>query len=711
MAFEISHTFPAPLLEDVAQFIEYSETNRVEINDTGKIAGTHLIKLNERMSRAEPSVTARTQERFYPVIYCIKTLLVQGKLMYVETQQRGKSLLKPLPLLKEFKNLTPTEQYFYLVEVLMVECDWNQISDEIDGRRHPMNMLTLCASQYPTTVKAGNKLSIHSSNRFLASWAFEGFLQFGEFFGWWDIQRLSQEDRNYLGIQRRFYGETLTFTDFGEALLPIITLKRNYHRWNLPYRILQLQELQPVPGSALPASARKNVWYQLDFGAGSSDWEKVIFNAPYKKGEKYLEAFTHLFAQGELKHTLNASQEMQPHIGAYIFRVFWGKKVWRTIAMSHTHTLYDLHNAIQKAFKFEDDHLYAFFMDGKPWSNKAYGSPYSSEYPSVEKAVIGKLGLHERQKFLYIFDFGDEWRFDIIFEGALENIAIPRHPSIIDSAGKAPDQYGYGDDIDEEEDNIPPPPPKSAKKDKQSLFGGILGNKNSTLKQFKAEAEKAGLQVIGYQISFEPLSESESGEKPLPKEYTTLIDTLHKDFCTGAKVAATGKYEQVIQEAINKYPDVPILRNYQRNMYLFMKNSKKVESLDAEIYAAFPDYLFARLLYGRKFLHTDPERAFQILGGYGDISLVYPDRKIFHFTEVLNFSGFMAEYLAVKGDFVAAWRYIGIMEGLGVDHPVIEATVEEVNRLEVKFSLETLIRQTKQKSVRKKNTARKKKTK
>ncbi len=48
----------------------------------------------------------------------------------------------------------------------------------------------------------------------------------------------------------------------------------------------------------------------------------------------------------------------------YRFRVEleWREEVWRNIEIRGDQTLNDLHYAIQAAFNWDDDHLYAFFL-------------------------------------------------------------------------------------------------------------------------------------------------------------------------------------------------------------------------------------------------------------------------------------------------------------------------------------------------------------
>lgn len=116
----------------------------------------------------------------------------------------------------------------------------------------------------------------------------------------------------------------------------------------------------------------------------------------------------------------------------YLFKILWNRTCYRKVQLSGNHTLLDLHKLIQRAFDFDDDHLYAFFMDGKKFSRNCYNSPRDDIGPYVTDAVISKLGLQEKQKFLYLFDFGDEWKIT-----EEENTQA----AIVERKGESPSQY------------------------------------------------------------------------------------------------------------------------------------------------------------------------------------------------------------------------------------------------------------------------------
>src|SRR5262249_51784805 len=52
--------------------------------------------------------------------------------------------------------------------------------------------------------------------------------------------------------------------------------------------------------------------------------------------------------------------------------------IWRRVELRGEQTLHDLHMAIQQAFDFDNDHLYAFFLSNRAWDEASeYVSPFS----------------------------------------------------------------------------------------------------------------------------------------------------------------------------------------------------------------------------------------------------------------------------------------------------------------------------------------------
>lgn len=65
----------------------------------------------------------------------------------------------------------------------------------------------------------------------------------------------------------------------------------------------------------------------------------------------------------------------------------------------------------------------------------------------VRVVTLDSLDLDVGQTFLYLFDYGDEWRFRVrVHALAADTPADGDYPRVVESVGKAPAQYGNWDD-------------------------------------------------------------------------------------------------------------------------------------------------------------------------------------------------------------------------------------------------------------------------
>lgn len=144
-------------------------------------------------------------------------------------------------------------------------------------------------------------------------------------------------------------------------------------------------------------------------------------------------------------------------MGSYVISVSAGTGCYRHIQISKSATLYKLHQAIIRAFDFDDDHAHAFFMDNHYWSE--YRAFFSMKMNGDEKLTksckLEKLNLSKGSQFKYLFDFGDEWRFQCKVLRELEDTVDI--PCVIRSVGKSPEQYPqWNEEYDAEEDDEDP---------------------------------------------------------------------------------------------------------------------------------------------------------------------------------------------------------------------------------------------------------------
>ena len=198
----------------------------------------------------------------------------------------------------------------------------------------------------------------------------------------------------------------------------------------------------------------------------------LLFTLPDKKGRKFFELMGKLDEIAKIPKTDNSKREkiemtikeIESYISelkeiskpfvpnpvnknqTIIFKVMFRNRKgnWRKIELKAEQTLEDLHDAIQDILGWDDDHLYSFFMDNKFYSRDfkmEYTRPSHPEGRKTADVKIGIFDLKQGQKFAYVFDFGDEHRFEIeaVDFGTVQKSR--KYPVLIESKGKAPEQY------------------------------------------------------------------------------------------------------------------------------------------------------------------------------------------------------------------------------------------------------------------------------
>ena len=120
------------------------------------------------------------------------------------------------------------------------------------------------------------------------------------------------------------------------------------------------------------------------------------------------------------------------------------------LAVLERQPLTALHDAIQQAFGWWDDHLYSFWLDGSFFGDNEVEltTPDMPDCPTARansRRPDRRLGLGIGQRIGYVFDFGDEWRVHLTLR---ERIAADAgdHPRVLELRGTPPPQYAAIDD-------------------------------------------------------------------------------------------------------------------------------------------------------------------------------------------------------------------------------------------------------------------------
>mgnify|MGYP003333939988 CR=1 FL=1 len=134
------------------------------------------------------------------------------------------------------------------------------------------------------------------------------------------------------------------------------------------------------------------------------------------------------------------------------FRVYFEEDdtIYRDVAIKHTQSFYELHQAILKCYEFDSIHQATFYRSNDNWQR---GRAISLEkYEDVDfkvdpldmfETTIGSEIKDTEQKFIYVYDFKKNWSFHIQLIGVSkeENPKLT-YPAITRKEGIGPSQYG-----------------------------------------------------------------------------------------------------------------------------------------------------------------------------------------------------------------------------------------------------------------------------
>jgi hypothetical protein len=118
--------------------------------------------------------------------------------------------------------------------------------------------------------------------------------------------------------------------------------------------------------------------------------------------------------------------------------------IWRRLELPSAMTLDLVHEALQIAFDWEGYHLHAFET-----ACGEFGSPDQdddwSDRADEATATLAQVAPAETAKIVYVYDFGDDWRHDIVVEKILPAEPGAAYPRCIAGRRAAPEEDSGGE--------------------------------------------------------------------------------------------------------------------------------------------------------------------------------------------------------------------------------------------------------------------------
>jgi hypothetical protein len=382
---EITETIPGTILQDFQALLDFIGQEGIAVG--GKlnlIPMKSLAEINQQLAEPIQIDLQRPQQKSYPTInglYLLVRATGIGKVV-----QAGKKMylrLDPV-MINRWQEMNLTERYFNLLEAWLVIAQ-----EEMLGERGHMTEGSRCLMYWSRMSSKGEKFSNYQMQQNVKYYPGFHNLALMKLFGLIEASYGKPETGKgwrIKSVKQTTWGKTLLQAAFPGWNHPIMT-------WDREQPIEpQFGELQPVLQPYFP------------------EWQKII--------ELPLAA---------------------PLTGVYIFKLSW-HQIWRRIAISSDMTLWDLSQLILESVDFDSDHLDMFTYKNRLGLTMQVFHPYLERSPSTDRLKIADLSLEVGSVMEYLFDFGDNWEFQLQIEEVTPDTR-PGYGEIIASQGKAPEQY------------------------------------------------------------------------------------------------------------------------------------------------------------------------------------------------------------------------------------------------------------------------------
>lgn len=117
--------------------------------------------------------------------------------------------------------------------------------------------------------------------------------------------------------------------------------------------------------------------------------------------------------------------------------------VWRRLEVPSDLPLSLLHEVIQTAFGWFDCHLHQFETACGEFGDPAQDD-YWSQRGDESAAALAQVASEVKAAIGYVYDFGDEWRHDLIVEAIVPAMPGVRYPRCLTARGVPPEEGSGG---------------------------------------------------------------------------------------------------------------------------------------------------------------------------------------------------------------------------------------------------------------------------
>lgn len=127
--------------------------------------------------------------------------------------------------------------------------------------------------------------------------------------------------------------------------------------------------------------------------------------------------------------------------------------IWRRIQIPSSIKLCCLHSALQVVMGWTDSHLHQFEKDGKNWGVPEWDEFDEFDLIDEDQTKLAKVLKAEGDSMVYQYDFGDDWRHDVVLENIISVNSAVNTPICFGGERRCPPEdvggvHGYQEFLD-----------------------------------------------------------------------------------------------------------------------------------------------------------------------------------------------------------------------------------------------------------------------
>jgi hypothetical protein len=398
--FTIGEDSPGTILRDFESLLDYVAAEQLRPTGTGQLPMRSLSEINARLTRSIELGLTRPVQKSFPPIHGLYLLARASGLVQIGKVGKKTQLVVAEEIRRRWSALNPTERYGTLLETWLLHGK-PEIIGEHSRPYHslPRNFenwaLFMSSVPYDRAVQTRDTRDFDDMLSFSPGWHNLGLL---DLFGILEVIPADPEPGERWQIAR------INRTQFGQAILHLLA-RRFFNDFD---RILDIEAMDEIPFGL----------FQPLFEPYFPEWQRTL--------------------------TL---PEWTFRDGTYVFKASLGR-TWRRIAVPAAYSLESLAIEIINSVGFSHDHLYQFSFPDARGALRLYTHAYMDNGVSVSEIAIGELPIAVGQSMDFLYDFGDQWEFDVTLEAVDTDMEL-KAPTVLQEHGESPEQYPtWGDDED-----------------------------------------------------------------------------------------------------------------------------------------------------------------------------------------------------------------------------------------------------------------------